>query len=183
MAPEVLTGQYDAKADIWSLGITILEMLTGKPPHSNIPPLRVINLIPSSPSPKAPQGSSTELQDFLTACLEKDPNKVSSVEIGLDQFSPFVSTATRNQRAASHEVDHQRWLGREAQAELSVNLPLFYSPSILLSFHRIPISCCLLCCSIWPHQSCSVHCFAANFELVIQSLRLCPRNRSFSHNK
>ncbi|KAJ5066244.1 sterile20-like kinase isoform b-related [Anaeramoeba ignava] len=78
MAPEVIqeTG-YDFKIDIWSLGITILELAEGNPPLSDTHPMRAIFLIPSRPSPtfREPEKWSKTLKDFLALCLTKDPDK------------------------------------------------------------------------------------------------------------
>lgn len=78
MAPEVLQSmEYDGKADIWSLGITAIEMAVGEPPHSNVHPMRAIFMIPNSPPPTLPNPNdwSSEFHDFLRLCLLKDPKQ------------------------------------------------------------------------------------------------------------
>ena len=76
MAPEVAqpVPNYDMKADIWSLGITIYEMVTGSPPHSNLDGLKVVQLIPRTKPPRlAETEGSKELRDFVTSCLRESP--------------------------------------------------------------------------------------------------------------
>jgi len=78
MAPEVIQEVgYDVKADLWSLGITAIEMAEGKPPYSNIHPMRAIFMIPSRPPPKLtePEKWSKEFNDFVAKCLTKNPEQ------------------------------------------------------------------------------------------------------------
>ncbi len=73
MAPEVLeSAQYDVKADIWSLGITAIELATGEPPYSDVHPMRVIFIIPSSPPPTLPEAEkwSPEFRSFVAGMLK-----------------------------------------------------------------------------------------------------------------
>lgn len=78
MGPEVIqASSYDCKADIWSLGITVIELAEGDPPHAQMHPMRAIFLIPSRPSPtlRHPESVSRDMNDFLAQCLEKDPTE------------------------------------------------------------------------------------------------------------
>ena len=82
MAPEVIQEiSYDSKADVWSLGISILEMCEGHPPHFNVHPMRAIFMIPMKPAPRfaEPDRWSPDMNDFLCSCLVKSADeRVSS---------------------------------------------------------------------------------------------------------
>ncbi|OXA52179.1 Serine/threonine-protein kinase 3 [Folsomia candida] len=85
MAPEVIQEiGYDCVADIWSLGITALEMAEGRPPYGDIHPMRVIFMIPSKPPPsfRNPDSWSQEFIDFVQRCLIKNPeNRAPAAEL------------------------------------------------------------------------------------------------------
>eukprot|EP01039_Chlorochromonas_danica_P000227 gene227-245_t len=81
MAPEVIQEtSYDGKADIWSLGITLLELCEGSPPHFNVHPMRAIFIISSKAAPtlKEPEKWSSEMIDFVGKCLVKDCDQRST---------------------------------------------------------------------------------------------------------
>lgn len=90
MAPEVMeqTGGYDYKADIWSLGITAIELATGDAPYANYPPMKVLIMTMKNPSPTI-TGRAAEIfpevyKEFLALCLEKDPSMRPSAKELLD---------------------------------------------------------------------------------------------------
>ncbi|KAK8796018.1 hypothetical protein WA171_003982 [Blastocystis sp. BT1] len=94
MAPELIRGiAYDGSVDIWSLGITALEMADGEPPYYHEPPLRALLMIHTSPSPtvRNPSKWSIEFIDFLKNCLELDPKKRGTASEML--MHPFIRKA------------------------------------------------------------------------------------------
>lgn len=97
-APEVIQEiGYDCKADIWSLGITALEMAEGRPPYADIHPMRAIFMIPTKPPPsfRNPDEWSDEILGFVSQCLVKNPaDRKPAVELLQHEFikgAPNVS--------------------------------------------------------------------------------------------
>ncbi|GBG30421.1 Protein kinase, putative [Hondaea fermentalgiana] len=74
MSPECISEEaYDGRTDIWSLGITVIEMAEGRPPNSHIHPMRALFLIPTQRPPKfsEPTKWSRDMREFLEASLTK----------------------------------------------------------------------------------------------------------------
>ncbi|KIK98193.1 hypothetical protein PAXRUDRAFT_134734, partial [Paxillus rubicundulus Ve08.2h10] len=77
MAPEVIELKgASIKSDIWSLGCTVIELLTGRPPYGEIAnSMTVMFRIVEDEMPPLPEDCSDALQDFLQQCFQKDPEQ------------------------------------------------------------------------------------------------------------
>lgn len=72
-----LDQSYDCRCDVWSVGITAIELAEGEPPLSGLHPMRALFQIPRNPPPSLshPEMFSPQLVDFIADCLIKDMNQ------------------------------------------------------------------------------------------------------------
>ncbi|KAA0189962.1 hypothetical protein HAZT_HAZT003316 [Hyalella azteca] len=102
MAPEVIACEqqldysYDVRCDVWSLGITAIELADGEPPLSDIHPMRALFQIPRNPPPTLAKSTdwSPHFVDFVAECLVKDfEQRPSSREL---LMHPFLKSIPSN---------------------------------------------------------------------------------------
>ena len=93
MAPELIKRQkrYDCKVDIWSLGIFAYELTNGDPPYIQESQSQIILNIVRLETPPIESKWSPEFQEFVTACLLKEPEDRPSATELLDH--PFIRGA------------------------------------------------------------------------------------------
>ncbi|KAJ6669117.1 hypothetical protein lerEdw1_007926 [Lerista edwardsae] len=138
MAPEVVMCEtskdrpYDYKADVWSLGVTLIEMAEIEPPHHELNPMRVLLKIAKSDPPSLAQPSkwSADFKDFLKKCLEKNVDARCNTAELLQH--PFVTVSSNRpireliaeaKAEVTEEVEDGKDEDEEEETENSLQLP------------------------------------------------------------
>ena len=83
MSPEMCKGnEYNFPTDIWSLGITCIELAEGNPPYSEVKSLIAIKTIAKNPpqSLKNPEKFSKKFNNFISLCLKINPNERGNID-------------------------------------------------------------------------------------------------------
>ncbi|KNH08051.1 protein kinase C21 [Perkinsela sp. CCAP 1560/4] len=125
MAPEVLREQpYDDRADIWSLGISAVEMAECSPPHITLHPMYSVLLDRevSRPGLSQPAKWSSEFVDFVDSCLQSAKEQRPTAEMLLNH--PWFEKIKRtNLNKLMSEYFHQVSISDREGMSLSTNNP------------------------------------------------------------
>ena len=137
MSPQVILNRnYDMKTDIWSLGITCLELVEGEPPYGDLKPEEVMEKIAKNP-PKAGdiidvKEHTEDFVNFVNLCLEIDPKKRPNADTLIKH--PFIKKLAKGKQYLSQlikqhidevekfRIEKEEYLNNKANQEKEMEL-------------------------------------------------------------
>eukprot|EP01029_Cantina_marsupialis_P012526 TRINITY_DN2766_c1_g1_i1.p1 TRINITY_DN2766_c1_g1~~TRINITY_DN2766_c1_g1_i1.p1 ORF type:complete len:1198 (-),score=358.29 TRINITY_DN2766_c1_g1_i1:212-3805(-) len=128
MAPEIIEMERPTNVcDIWSVGCTIVELMTGKPPYFDLSPMTALFRIVQDDHPPFPQSMSPQLQEFLLDCFRKNPAFRKSADELLTHpwLQKSVGKMQGDGSTATSETDAKK---KPHNREKSVNISALMSP-------------------------------------------------------
>jgi NIMA (never in mitosis gene a)-related kinase len=110
-SPEMISGSYSFPTDIWSLGVTIYELMTLKLPFYHKKKKILLNKITKEPTPVINEDYSYELKTLVYSMLEKDPNKRIKLEELLYHefivdYYTLADTPTQFSKSIKSDIPH-----------------------------------------------------------------------------
>ncbi|KAI8380810.1 kinase-like domain-containing protein [Blakeslea trispora] len=110
MAPEVIELKgASTKSDIWSLGCTMIELITGKPPYADMIAMSAMFRIVEDDCPPLPDSISDDMKDFLRQCFQKEIESRPSAN-ELKQHPWITSNKQRMKRTETYSHDLSSYL-------------------------------------------------------------------------
>jgi len=158
MAPEVILamdeGQYDGKVDVWSLGITCVELAERKPPYFNMNAMSALYHIAQNDSPSLQNSSnwSDVFRRFVDSCLRKNPTERPSSSkllqhpfIARPRSSHVIMDLIHRTKAAVRDLDNLNYrkmkkilmADNETDSQLGDTDCEFYSFSFLFALYNL----------------------------------------------
>lgn len=119
IAPEVLSGKYDEKCDMWSIGVILYVMLSGRPPFNGRNDREILNKVKEgrySLDDDLWDKKSLEAKEFIKSLLETDPKKRLSATEALE--SPWIKKkvhTTFDAKEASSALDNLKSFNAESK--------------------------------------------------------------------
>ncbi|KAJ2747813.1 Protein kinase of the Mitotic Exit Network [Coemansia sp. BCRC 34301] len=138
MAPEII--QLDGAcmaSDIWSLGCTIIELLTGKPPYSELMQMAALYRIVEDDHPPIPEGISEELKDFLLLCFQKEPTSRPTAAELMSHSWTMQYSRNRKEMKMLRRTCSRKMSSYMARNKVPVDYPTF-NPAIVKPLAEVP---------------------------------------------